>query len=98
MSTLAYGVIPLSCDKDQGQLINQISYEWAKFGNSIKVKELQAVETVTPFQIYYVYLLTHHHTLINKQQDILKTAQDQMHKEEEDYFLNRDLPLIGAIT
>ena len=57
----------------------------------MKIKELQAVETITPFAIYFVYALTHRQTLIDEQRDIFKLAQQQMHKE--DYFLDRDLPL-----
>jgi hypothetical protein len=89
-SSITYGVISLSCDKDPGTLINQISYEWARFGSYLKVKELQAVETITPFQIYYVYSLTHRQTLIDEQREILRAAQDRMHQE--DYFVTRDLP------
>jgi hypothetical protein len=90
-SSQAYGVISVSCDKDPLLLINQISYEWARFGNYMRVKELQAIETSTPFAVYYVYSLSHRQTLIDEQRDILKCAQKQMHKE--DYFLDRDLPM-----
>ena len=90
-TSLAYGVLTLSCDKDPELLINQVSYEWARFGNNIKIKELQAVETKTPYQIYYVYALTHRQTLIDEQRDIFKSAQTRMHHE--DYFLDHDLPI-----
>ena len=90
-SALAYGVIALSCDKDPDLLVTQLSYEWARFGTQLKIKELQAVETITPFSIYFVYSLSHRQTLIDEQREILKQAQDQMHKE--DYFLERDLPM-----
>ena len=90
-SSQAYGCISISCDKDPELLVNQISYEWARFGNQLKIKELQATVTVTPFQIYYVYSLTHRQTLIDEQRDILKAAQDAM--RESDYFLDRDLPI-----
>ena len=90
-SPQAYGVISLSCDKDPLLLVNQISYEWARFGSYLKIKELQAIETCTPFAIYFVYSLTHRQTLIDEQIDILKSAQTKMHQE--DYFLDRDLPM-----
>ena len=90
-SILAYGVISISCDKDPELLVNQISYEWARFGNQMKIKELQAVETITPVAIYYVYALTHRQTLIDEQRDIFKEAQKRMH--ETDYFLDHDLPM-----
>ncbi len=88
--SVAYGVISISCDKDPETLINQLSYEWARFGSYLKIKELQAVETITPFQIYFVYSLTHCQTLIDEQREILRIAQDKMHQE--DYFVTRDLP------
>ncbi len=90
-STQAYGVISISCDKDPELLINQISYDWARFGNYLKIKELQAIETSTPYAFYFVYALTHRKTLIDEQNDIFKEAQARMHKE--DYFLDRDLPI-----
>lgn len=90
-SALAYGVISISCDKDPELLVNQISYEWARFGTQMKIKELQAVETITPVAIYYVYALTHRQTLIDEQRDIFKEAQKKMH--EADYFLDHDLPM-----
>jgi hypothetical protein len=89
--SLAYGVISIACDKDPELLVNQISYEWARFGNHLKIKELQAVETITPFAIYYVYALTHKQTLVDEQKEILKAAQKLMHQE--DYFIDRDLPM-----
>jgi hypothetical protein len=90
-SSQAYGVISISCDKDPESLVNQISYEWARFGNHLKIKELQAIETSTPFTIYFVYALSHHQTLIDEQQEILKAAQKQIHNE--DYFIEHDLPI-----
>jgi len=90
-SSLAYGVISIACDKDPELLINQISYEWARFGMHLKIKELQAVEMITPFAIYYVYALTHKQTLIDEQKEILRAAQKLMHHE--DYFIDRDLPM-----
>lgn len=88
---LAYGVISISCDKDPTLLVNQISYEWARFGSQMKIKELQAVETITPYAIYFVYALTHRQTLIDEQRDILKIAQQRMN--DDDYFLHHDLPI-----
>ena len=88
---LAYGVISISCDKDPTLLVNQISYEWARFGTQMRIKELQAVETITPYAIYFVYALTHRQTLIDEQRDIFKLAQQKMN--EEDYFLDHDLPI-----
>jgi hypothetical protein len=73
---MAYGVLSISCDKDPVHLINQISYEWARYGNHLKIKELQAVETSMPFTIYFVYALMHRQTLIDEQRDILKAAQN----------------------
>ena len=90
-SAQSYGVISISCDKEPKQLINQISYEWARFGNYLRIKELQAIKTSMPYAIYFVYALTHRQTLIDKQRDIFKEAQSRMHKE--DYFLDRDLPI-----
>ena len=90
-SALAYGVLLISCDKEPDLLVNQISYKWARYGNHLKIKELQAVETSTPFAIYFVYPLTHRQTLIDEQRDILKAAQKQMHAE--DYFIENDLPI-----
>ena len=90
-SIMAYGVISISCDKEPELLVNQISYEWARFGNQMKIKDLQAVETITPFAIYFVYALTHKQTLIDEQHDIFKAAQKKMH--ETDYFLDHDLPM-----
>jgi hypothetical protein len=57
-SAQAYRVISISCDKDPALLINQISYEWARFGHYLKIKELQVIETSTPYAIYFVYALT----------------------------------------
>jgi hypothetical protein len=90
-SVLTYGVISISCDKDPELLVNQSSYEWARFGNQMKIKELQAVETITPVAIYFVYALTHRQTLIDEQREIFKEAQKRMH--ETDYFFDHDLPM-----
>ena len=90
-SLLAYGVISISCGKDPELLVNQISYEWARVGNQMRIKELQAVETITPFAIYYVYALTHRQTLIDEQRDIFKLAQKKMN--DSDYFIDHDLPI-----
>jgi hypothetical protein len=90
-SALAYGVLSLSSDKDPDLLITQIAYEWARYGNHLKIKELQAIETSTPFAVYFVYALTHRQTLINEQRDILHAAQKLMHQE--DYFIDHDLPM-----
>ena len=57
----------------------------------MKIKELQAVETITPVAIYFVYALTHRQTLIDEQREIFKEAQKRMH--ETDYFLDHDLPM-----
>jgi hypothetical protein len=89
--TLVHGVIAVSCNKDLETLVNKISNEWACYGSYIKLKELQAVETVNPYQIYFVYLLTHRQTLVDEKGDILKAAQVKMHQE--DYFVSQDLPL-----
>jgi hypothetical protein len=90
-SSIAYGVISIACNKDPKLLINQISYKWARYGNHLIIKELQAVETITPFAIYYMYALTHRQTPIDEQKEILKAAQTLLHQE--DYFIERDLPI-----
>ena len=51
---LVYGWATISCDKDPEGLLQQLSYEWSKFGNRICVKELQSGSTLTAFIVWFV--------------------------------------------
>lgn len=75
-------------------LVNQLSSEWVQYGSYLKPKELEVIETETPFEVYFVYSLTHKQTLIDEHVDILKHAKEKIHWC--DYFLDQGLPINGG--
>jgi hypothetical protein len=68
----------LSCDVEPTKLVEQISFEWCKFGNFLKGVELQSVNTSTPILIYKVYSMVPRATSHEEVSTCLKAIHDDL--------------------
>eukprot|EP00956_Cyclotella_meneghiniana_P010075 scaffold13929_cov79-Cyclotella_meneghiniana.AAC.5 len=73
----------LSCDKEPTKLIEQVGFEWCEFGTFLRVKELQAMETITPILLYNVCAMVPRQTIqheltfcLNKIKEDMMVAED----------------------
>jgi hypothetical protein len=51
-NAIAYFLFILASNKEPRELVNQVSYEWGRFGPHARVKELQSMETETIYCIF----------------------------------------------
>jgi hypothetical protein len=84
-----YFIFYISCTKDPTLLLSQISYEWGRFGNFIRCKELQSLESTSIYCFYFLFAMGDKNTLMTEIADILRHAQERMY--DKDYFLDHSL-------
>jgi hypothetical protein len=87
-NAIAYFLFILASNKEPRELVNQVSYEWGKFGPHARVKELQSMETETIYCIFFLFSQTSKSLLMEELKRIFKAIQDDMFDSE--YHINDD--------
>ena len=73
-----YFVCHISCDRDPRKLVENVAFEWMSYGNMLRVKELQSVETETPIIFYNLSTEVQKATVVEEVNQCLKLAQERM--------------------
>ena len=87
--SVAYCNMMLSSIKDPMLLMSQVSFEWGQFGNFIRPKALQALETDSPFVCYFLYSLASKSTIVAELKLIFSAIQSKLLDSDEGY----DIPM-----
>ena len=77
-TTVAYFQIKILCIKDPLMLISQVSFEWGKFGNFIRLKEFQAIDTQSFYCFYFLSSMSSKQILMEEPKTILKRSQEML--------------------
>ena len=81
----------VNSDVPTRELIEQVSFEWSRFGTYLGVKELQAISTDTPVLIHNLHNQTARHIIKAEVEKCLKLIQDDIDNDSHIY-MHSDIP------
>jgi hypothetical protein len=85
----------MSCDVEPKKLTDQVAFEWCNYGNMLRVKELQAMDTETPIIIFNVCSMNQRQMIQEEVKACLSAIKDDM---LEAGFINEDVNWSTVMT
>jgi hypothetical protein len=88
-SKMAYFSFYLSCDVPPKQIVEQIGLEWSRYGNFMRVKELQHINTSTPIVCHNLFIHSSKSIVQSELNHCFKTIQQEL---RDSYSFDNDIP------